>query len=88
MSRVRRKTDIVAFFVKNNEISGQIYRVINRDLLIGLSSFLRRSIALHLGFRSAQKRAPTEQYRRHWCRETKERENMHYLKEKTVGGRT
>ena len=40
----------------------QLYRVMTRDLLVGQSSFLRRSIALDLSYRSAQKQAPTKQY--------------------------
>ena len=50
-------------FVKN-EIGHQFDRLIIRDLFIGWSSFLRGSIALDLSYKSAQKRAPTEQYRR------------------------
>ena len=42
----------------------QLYRLITRDLLISRSWFLRRSIVLNLSFRSAQKRAPTDKYRR------------------------
>ena len=49
----------------------QLYRIITRDLLIGSSSFLRRLIALDLSYKSAQKRARTELYRRRRRRKTK-----------------
>ena len=58
-----KKRIFATFFVKNI-LSHQLYRVITRDLLIRRSSFLRQSIALNLSYRSAQKRAWTEQYRR------------------------
>ena len=56
----RRKIHI---FMKNI-LWCHIFGLITRDLLIGSSSFLRRSIALDFSYRSAQKRAPTELCRR------------------------
>ena len=44
---------------KADKKCGLTWDAITRDLLIGSSSFLRRSIALDLSYRSAQKRAQT-----------------------------
>ena len=51
-------------------IGRQLHRAITQDLLISRNSFFRGSIALNLSFRPAEKRAPTEQYRRRRRRKT------------------